>query len=140
MRDGTIAVRSGLQAGTPSSNFHFWGRFPNSSVGINGTDVGGVFTTVMARLIPDQPDQPFNLTNAQYLLAIGIDVRSYLNQQPPSTPGTGRHKWVKPYWRAFNFINWLQPQIREDVPSLGSAYVHRDNDYALKLTNLITAG
>ncbi len=80
---------------------------------------GGVYMTAIARLIPDNPSLPYNLTNAKYLMAIGPDFRKTANQQPPDNTGMGRHKWITPFWKAFNSINWSnESDIRANPPPL----------------------
>jgi hypothetical protein len=107
---------SGGQAGTPGYNFHFWSStqyfMPKPS------DVGGVYTVAMARLVPANASLPTNYTNVRYLMSIGPDFRKTKTQQPPDNTGMGRFKWVTPYWRTYNSINWTPAQIVANPPPL----------------------
>jgi hypothetical protein len=126
--NGTLRAKAGAQAGTPGYNFHFWSKTQYVmpiSMSLNGakcqakpSDVGGVYTTVTARLVPDNVSLPTNFTNVRYLMSVGPDFRKTKNQQPPDNTGMGRFKWVTPYWRTFNSINWTPAQIAAYPPPL----------------------
>jgi hypothetical protein len=114
--NGTLRAKAGAQAGTPGYNFHFWSNaqyfIPKPS------DVGGVYTTATARLVPDNVSFPTNFTNVRYLMSVGPDFRKTKSQQPPDNTGMGRFKWVTPYMRTYNSINWTPPQIAANPPPL----------------------
>ncbi len=65
----TAAFSTGMVSGY---NFHFW---PTGSRGnlSNPADIGGVFTTLQARLILDDPNGPTTAGQARYLANTGAD-------------------------------------------------------------------
>jgi hypothetical protein len=87
-------------------NFHFWpasGRVP-----VPQRPIGGVFTTVEARLIADDPASPDDRAEARLLLAMGADYwrAADAEWQPDwSTVGDvaiGRFRFVTEDWQSFN--------------------------------------
>lgn len=53
--------------------FHFYGPGPNNRASINPKDIQGIFVTVQARLILDDPAQQDDRDSAGYLLNMGAD-------------------------------------------------------------------
>lgn len=72
--DGSISVTAG-----DGYNFHFWTSSGRST--IDPDDVAGVFTTVQARLIVDDPSLPDDRATAKYLLSMGGDYWLSLSAQ-----------------------------------------------------------
>jgi hypothetical protein len=99
--DGTISVTAGN-----GYNFHFWAA--TGRVEIDPADIGGVFATVQARLIVDNPALPDDRTQARYLLSAGADYWLDLAAQWQSDwsangdVGIGRFRYVTEEWAAFN--------------------------------------
>ncbi len=101
--DGSTAVLP------PSGNlvFHGWGGFSN----ITGSDVGGVFITMQARLVQDNPSGADDRSKAKYLVHVGGDYypdqSTRVSDMAPAYyfPGIGmsRAKLVGNDWQAFNF-------------------------------------
>jgi hypothetical protein len=56
----------------PGYNFHFWPAGDRGSLA-DPSDIGGVFTTVQARLVLDDPSGPDNRSQARYLANAGAD-------------------------------------------------------------------
>ena len=120
-------VSTGMASGF---NFHFWpatgrGALPNPS------DVGGVYTTVQARLILDNPSGPDNRGQARYLANTGGDwwrTTSIGYGDGTNNPGVGqsRFTYVTSDWTAINFYtggpiaiapnSWTEAQLRASVP------------------------
>ena len=102
-------------------NFHFW---PTSGrVTIDPNDIAGVFTTVQARLVLDNPNAPDDRNKAQYLLSMGADY--WLNQSAQwdnfktnGDVGIGRFKLVTTQWKAFNMSSATPQQLRQNPPPL----------------------
>ena len=102
-------------------NFHFW---PISGrVTINPNDIAGVFTTVQARLVLDNPNAPDDRSKAQYVLSMGADY--WLNQSAQwdnfktnGDVGIGRFKLVTTQWKAFNMSSATPQQLRQNPPPL----------------------
>lgn len=114
--DGSVSVKAG-----GGYNFHFWpstGRAP-----MDPDDIGGVFTTVRARLIIDDPTQPDDRAKARYLLNMGGDYWLNLNAKWDNWTtnkgiAMGRFKYVKPEWQAFNMTTLSEDEIRRNQPPL----------------------
>lgn len=102
-------------------NYHFWpasGRVP-----IDPEDIGGVFTTVQARLIVANETQPDDRAQARYLLSMGGDYWLNLNAvwdqwRTNGDIGIGRFKYVTPDWQAFNMITLAPDAVRANPPPL----------------------
>lgn len=96
-------------------NFHFW---PNTSrAEIDPADLGGLLTTVQARVIGPDSDQ------ARYLLNMGgdwwLDQNSgWDNFKTNGGIGGGRCKTVKPEWQSFNMTTLSPEAIRKTPPPL----------------------
>lgn len=100
-------------------NFHFWPVKGRSS--IDPGDIKGVFTTVRAKLIRDDPDAPDDRYRARYLLGMGADF--WLSKTAPwddfktnYDAGIGRHKYVTKNWRAFNMTTVSPEELRANPP------------------------
>jgi hypothetical protein len=115
-QDGSISVKAGQ-----GYNFHFW--FPNGRVLINPDDVNGIFTTVQARLVTDNPQQPDDRSKARYLLSMGADYWLNLTAQwdkwtTNGDIGIGKFKYVTTRWQAFNMVTLSPTEIRQNPPPI----------------------
>jgi len=130
--DGTISVTAG-----GGYNFHFWVPYPNHRASIDPTDIAGVFTTVQARLVVGDPNQPDDRASARYLLGMGADYWTDLTTGWAQGRGSddqceewikgggkncgvanGRLKYVKDKWQSFNMITIGADEIRQNPPPL----------------------
>ena len=112
--DGGISVK--LTAGY---NYHFW---PDTGrVQIDPSDIDGVFTSVQARLVMDDPDKPDDRKQANLLLSMGGDYWLSLNAVWDywTTNGDiaiGRFKTITPAWQAFNMSTLSEATLRKNPP------------------------
>jgi hypothetical protein len=103
-------------------NFHFWPKGGRAAIDPN--DIKGVYITVKARLILNDPNGPDDRSQARYLLGVGADY--WLNQTigwqaNPWVNGDvaiARHKFVKPYWESFNMSTLSADELRRNPPPL----------------------
>ncbi|MBD2248419.1 hypothetical protein [Nostoc sp. FACHB-888] len=114
--DGSVTAKAGN-----SYNFHFWPA--NGRATINSDDVRGMFTTVQARLIIDNPKKDDDRSQARYLLSMGGDYwldldAKWDNWTTNEDFGIGKFKYVTTEWQAFNMITLPQGQIRENPPPI----------------------
>jgi hypothetical protein len=90
--------------------------------------VKGIYVSVEARLITDDPSEPDDRDDARYILSAGGDFYTQSgdinNPSSESIPaGTGRFKFVDRYWRTFSFctlpyediINYPPPHYTEYI-------------------------
>ncbi len=115
--DGSLSVRL-----VDGYNFHFW---PESTrVPINTTDIAGIFTTVQARLILDDPALPDDRDQARYLMSMGGDYWRDLAaewQADWSTVGDvaiGRFRYITPEWQSFNMTTVSAEMLCANPPPL----------------------
>ena len=114
--DSTVAVK--LESGY---NYHFWpagGRAP-----IDPDDIGGIFTTIQARLILDDPDGSDDREEARLLLSMGADYWLSLDAEwdqwtTNGDVGIGRFKYVTEEWRPFNMTSASPELLRANPPPL----------------------
>ena len=104
----------------PGQNFHgYFGGFTR----INGPDVGAVFVTMHARLIPNSQGGAGDLASARYLLHVGADC--YREAAPASSVGPGvgnsRAKYIKPEWQAFSMTTFSDVGIQEPGGGVSAA-------------------
>jgi hypothetical protein len=112
--DGSVSVKAGQRY-----NFHFWPA--NGRVPINPKDIAGILTTVQARLIVDNPQQPDDRPKARYLLGMGGDywlsmTAEWDNWTTNGNMGVGKLKYVTTKWQAFNMTTLLPNKIRKNPP------------------------
>lgn len=114
--DGSVSV---VPAGA-GYNFHFWnpGRTP-----IDSNDIVGVFTTVQARLVVDDPDQPDDRVQARLILSVGADYWATMEAEwnywtTNADIGIGKFKWVTTQWQPFNMHTMTPEELRENPPPL----------------------
>jgi len=113
--DGGISVTAGN-----GYNFHFftW-RDP-----IDPSDIAGVFSTIQARLVLDDPAGPDDRDQACYLLSMGADYWRNLQATWDSQftnvgdVAIGRFKLVTGSWQAFNMITLSADKIEQNPPPL----------------------
>jgi len=109
--DGSISVKAG-----GGYNFHFY--TPNRAV-IDPNDVAGIFTTVQARLIVENPSLPDDRSQARYLFNMGGDLWRNLTvdyDKEENNPGIGmgRFRYVTTGWQSFNMM-YLEDGLSEDA-------------------------
>jgi hypothetical protein len=114
--DTTISVTAG-----GGYNYHFWP--PTGRASIDPNDVGGIFTTVQARLILDDSTGQDDRTAARYLLSMGGDYWQSLSAQWDNFKtngdiGIGRFKYVGAEWQAFNMTSLTSDELRSNPPPM----------------------
>ena len=114
--DGSVSAKAGQ-----GYNFHFW--CANGRALIDPNDVGGIFTTVQARLVIDNPQQADDRTQARYLLSVGGDYWLNLTSHwdhftTNGDIGIGKFKYVTTKWKAFNMITLSSAQILQNPPPI----------------------
>ncbi len=114
--DGSISAKAG-----GGYNYHFWTQGGRST--INPNDIGGIFTTVEARLIVDDASKPDDRSQARYLLNTGGDywldlTAGWDNFKTNGGIATGRFKYVTTEWQAFNMTTITAEQVRSTPPPL----------------------
>ena len=115
-QNGTVSVK--LDKGY---NFHFW--CDNGRASIDPKDIAGIFTTVQARLITDNHQQPADLSKARYLLSMGGDywlnlTAKWDNWTTNSDIGIGKFKYVRTRWQSFNMTTLSPTEILHNPPPL----------------------
>ena len=114
--DGGVAVR--LAEGY---NYYFW---PSSGrAALDPAEIGGIFTTVQARLVVDDPSKPDDRDQAHLLLSMGGDYWLDLNAQWDQwkTNGDiaiGRFRYVTSQWQAFNMTTLNEAELRKNPPPI----------------------
>jgi hypothetical protein len=114
--DGSVAVKAGN-----GYNFHFWPTSGRAT--INPDDVRGMFTTVQARLVVDNPKKYDDRSVARYLLSMGGDywlnlTAKWDNWTTNADFGIGKFKYLTTDWQAFNMITLPPDQIRDNPPPI----------------------
>jgi hypothetical protein len=114
--DGGISVTAG-----GGFNFHFWPT--TGRVAIAPDDVGGVFTTVQARLVVGDPTRGDDRAKARYLLDVGADYWKDLTADwdhfaTNGDVGIGRFKYVRADWQSFNMTSLDADTLRRNPPPL----------------------
>ena len=113
---GGISVQAG-----GGRNFHFWPA--TSRAAIDPQDIAGVFVTVQARLVLDDPARPDDRGQARYLLDVGGDYWRSRNSfwffwKTNRDIAIGRFKYVRPTWQAFNMTTLSADELRRNPPPL----------------------
>ncbi len=114
--DGSIAAKLPHRY-----NYHFW---PNAARPyINASDIAGIFITVQARLIVDDPTRPDDRYYAKYLINVGADwwlstTAPYQNQTTNTPAAIGRFKVVTNNWQTYNATTLSAAQILANPPPL----------------------
>jgi hypothetical protein len=114
--DGTISAKAG-----GGFNFHFWST--SSRARIDPGDVAGMFTTLQAQLILDNPQGPDDRARARYVLSMGGDYwldenAQWDNWRTNGDIGIGKFKLVTTRWRAFNMSTLSPAQLQSNPPPL----------------------
>jgi hypothetical protein len=114
--DGSVSVTAG-----GGFNFHFWPA--EGRVNIDPSDVAGVFITVEARLVVDDPAKPDDRARARYLLSVGGDYwqsrqAKWDHFKTNDAVGLGRFKYVTVNWQAFNCATPTAQELRQNPPPL----------------------
>ncbi len=113
-KNGSVSVKAGQ-----GYNFHFW--CANGRASVDSNDIAGIFTTVQARLIIDNPQQADDRSKARYLLSMGGDywlslTAKWDNWTTNSDIGIGKFKYVTTRWQAFNMVTLSPTEIRQNPP------------------------
>lgn len=101
-------------------NFHFW--TPNRSP-IDPDDIAGVFSTVEARLVVDNPDLLDDRNQARIILNMGADywesmTAEWDNWTTNADVGMGKFKFVTNCWQSFNMHTVTPELLRKNPPPL----------------------
>lgn len=112
--DSTISVKAGN-----GYNFHFWTK--GGRANINPNDIGGIYTTVQARLITDNSQKKDDREQARYLLNMGGDYwldlsAGWDNFKTNGGIAMGRFKYVTTNWQAFNMTTLSSEEILRNPP------------------------
>jgi hypothetical protein len=102
-------------------NYHFWPTSDRAS--FDPQDIAGVFTTVQARLVIDDPQKPDDRDQARLLLCMGGDYWLNTTAQWDKWKTNGdiaiaRFKYVKKGWQAFNMTTLSAEDLRKNPPPL----------------------
>lgn len=113
-QDGGVSVMAG-----GGYNFHFWP--PSGRVAINPADIGGLITSIRARLITADSSRPDDRNRARYVLGMGadywLDLEADWNQfKTNGDAGIGRFKYVRPEWRTFYMTTLSEAELRQNPP------------------------
>lgn len=112
--DGSISAKT-----TAGYVFHF---YPSDRATINPNDIGGIVTTVEARLIVDNPAKPDDRSIAKFLLGSGADYYPALTGSWPGNAtfdpgvGNGKLKFVDSTWRSFSMTTCTLAQLQSNPP------------------------
>ncbi len=111
--DSTISVIAG-----DGYNFHFWTPYRTE---IDPDDIKGVFTTVQARLIVDDPKQPDDRDQARFMLSVGGDYWKTMDAEwdywtTNGDIGIGKFRFVTTDWQSFNMHTLTPAALRENPP------------------------
>lgn len=118
LEDGNIAVRAGN-----GYNFHFWPQAGRVLISDYTNDVGGIFVTIQARLIPDDPKGGDDRGKAKYLLSMGADywldlTAPWDNFVSSGGVGIGRFKYVTTRWKSYNMCTAAPSVIKKNPPPI----------------------
>jgi hypothetical protein len=114
--DGTLSVQAG-----GGYNYHFW---PTSGrAEIDPHDIGGVFSTIQARLILDDVEKEDDRAEARYILSMGADYWLSLGAQwdqwkTNGDVAIGRFSYVTSEWQPFNMTSLNADELRANPPPL----------------------
>lgn len=105
----------------PGYNYHFWPAGDRAVIDPN--DIAGIFTTVQARLVIDDPQQPDDRSKARYLLNVGGDYWQSVDAQWDNWTtngdiGMGKFKYLTSKWQAFNMTTLSPSEIRQNPPPI----------------------
>jgi hypothetical protein len=102
-------------------NYHFWPTSGRAS--IDPADIGGIFTTVLARLVLNDSTKVDDRSTARYILSMGGDywlskTAAWDNFKTNGDIGIGRFKYVRSQWRAFNMSTLTAEELKRNPPPL----------------------
>jgi hypothetical protein len=112
--DGSISAKT-----TAGYVFHF---YPSDRASINPNDIGGIVTTVEARLIVDNSAKPDDRSVAKFLVGSGADYYPALTGSWPGSAtfdpgvGNGKLKFVDTDWRSFSMTTCTLAQLQSNPP------------------------
>jgi hypothetical protein len=115
--DGGVSVLM-----TDGYNFHFW--HPDGRTLLDPERVGGVFTTIQARLIVDDPNLPDDRDQARYLMSVGADYWLDLvtgwraDWTANGDVAIGRFRYITSEWNAFNMTTLTPYELCQNPPPL----------------------
>jgi hypothetical protein len=101
-------------------NYHFWSE--NGRTSINPDDIAGIATTIQARLVVDDKNQPDDRNTSTYILSMGGDYWLALNSQWDSTWTTvgdaaiGKFRLVANEWKSFSMHTLTEDELRKNPP------------------------
>ena len=106
----------------PGYNFHFWVN--TGRVTIDPADVAGVWSSVEARLILDDPNRRDDRDKAQMMMGVGSDYWKDLaapwdQWKTNGDIGIGRFRFITNDWQQFNMHTLTEQQIRDNPPPVG---------------------
>lgn len=115
--DGGLSVTVG-----GGYNYHFF----TTRESIDPADIGGVFTTIEARLIVGDAKQSDDRDRACYLLSMGADYWRSLDAQWNASfsnngdVAVGRFKRITNEWQSFNMISLSKAEIQTNPPPIAN--------------------
>ena len=112
--DGSISVTAG-----EGYNFHFWPE--EGRINFPRGDVKGIYTSLRARLILDDPEAADDRSTARYLMGVGGDWWESMNAVWDNWTtnwdmGIGRFRFVTEQWKSFNMISLPPDSVRKYPP------------------------
>jgi hypothetical protein len=112
--DGSISAKT-----SAGYVFHF---YPSDRATINPSDIGGIVTTLEARLIVDNPAKADDRSIAKFLVGSGADYYPALTGSWPGNAtfdpgvGNGKLKFVDSAWRSFSMTTCTLAQLKSSPP------------------------
>jgi len=104
-------------------NYHFWPKSDRVALP-PAKDIAGIFTTVQARLVLNDPKKRDDRIKSRILVGMGGDywrdknaqwAPNYVNNNDIAI---GRHRFVKTGWRSFNMTTLSRKALRRTPPPL----------------------
>lgn len=114
--DGSTSVKL-----TTGYNYHFWPTSGRAT--ISPDDIAGVFTTVEARLIVDNPAQPDDRDKARFLAGMGGDywldtTAGWDYFRTSGAIASGRLRYVDRQWNRFNMTTLTRDELYTNPPPI----------------------
>ncbi len=104
-------------------NYHFWPTGERAVLPL-AKNISGIFTTVQARLVVDDPAKPDDRACARILVGMGGDywrdgdAQCAPNYANNNDIGIGRHRYVKTGWQSFNMTTMSLAELQKTPPPL----------------------
>ena len=100
-------------------NYHFW--VTSGRVQVDPEDIGGLFSTVEARLIPDDLGRPWTPDPAAVMMSVGADwwksVDAAWDQwKTNGDAAIGRFRFITPQWTTYTAHTLSEEEIRRNPP------------------------